>query len=118
MLTLLIIGAIALIVWRVGGPGWKRQSAQRRLAHAAQACAADPRFRLGRIVTVVVSYPDRGLMARIMWSGTEIQQDVWFDQSWPIDGVWVVVSGTEGDGRPGFDPHVFYVTAVHDTIAL
>ncbi|MBF9520335.1 hypothetical protein [Mycobacteroides chelonae] len=53
-----------------------------------------------------------------MWSGTGIQQDVWFEQSWPIDGVWVVVSGAEGDGRPGFDPLVFYVSAVHDTIAL
>ncbi len=52
------------------------------------------------------------------WHGTDIEQEIWFGDAWPLEDVWVVVSGANGDGSAGRDPQVFYASEVHDIIVL
>lgn len=82
-----------------------------------QTCTLNPGFRLGQILSVIATYPNRGELARISWYGTDTWQEIWFERAWPRDDIWVVVSGENGDGSPGRDPQTFYVARVHDMIA-
>lgn len=83
-----------------------------------QTCAANPAFRLGQIVEVLSSDAERGEYARIAWHDTDVEQEIWFGDAWPLEDVWVVVTGANGDGASGHNPKVFYVSEVHDIIVL
>lgn len=83
-----------------------------------RVCAVNPAFRLGQITEVISSDPDRGHHARIAWHDSDIEQEIWFGDAWPLEEVWVVVSGANGDGSAGRDQHTFYVTEVHDIIVI
>jgi hypothetical protein len=116
VLTLLLIGGPVLaLVWLLA----RRVPSQQHLwDHAVQVCAANPAFRLGQIIEVLSSDPEQGEHARISWHGNDVEQDIWFGDTWPLEDVWVVVSGADGDGTAGRDSSTFYVTAVHDVIVL
>ncbi|YCU36461.1 hypothetical protein ACRYGU_05425 [Mycobacteroides abscessus] len=77
-----------------------------------------PRLSIGQIVEVLSSDAEQGERARIAWHGTDIEQEIWFGDAWPLEDVWVVVSGANGDGSAGRDPQVFYASEVHDIIVL
>lgn len=91
---------------------------KQRWDHAVQTCAANPAFRLGQIVEVLSSDAERGEYARIAWHDTDVEQEIWFGDAWPLEDVWVVVTGANGDGASGHNPKVFYVSEVHDIIVL
>lgn len=116
---LLLFGPPVLaLVWFLTRRMRRGRSQQHLWDHAVQVCAENPAFRLGKIAEVLSSDPDRGEHARITWHGTDIEQDIWFGDAWPLEGVWVVVSGANGDGGAGFDPQTFYATKVHDIVVL
>ncbi|MGH3722637.1 MAG: hypothetical protein ACRDUS_00750 [Mycobacterium sp.] len=116
MLTLLFIGGPVLaLVWFFT----RRVPSQQHLwDHAVRTCAANSAFRLGQIVEVLSSDAEQGEYARIAWHGDEGEQEIWFGDAWPLEEVWVVVSGANGDSGVGGEPHTFYVSEVHDIIVL
>jgi hypothetical protein len=114
--VLLVGGLIWLIVYlaQSRSRGIRAQSA--RWQHAVQVCTMNPQFKLGHVTTVMQAYPNRGTMAWITWYGTTQPQQVWFEQAFPPQGSWVVVSGSTGYGPHNQNPQTFYVHRVHDII--
>ncbi|KRQ26748.1 MULTISPECIES: hypothetical protein [Mycobacteroides] len=109
---------ILLIVWLATRRLRRKPSQQNHWEHAVRTCAVNPAFRLGQIIEVLSSDAEQGERARIAWHGTDIQQEIWFGDAWPLEDVWVVVSGANGDGAAERNPQVFYVSEVHDIIVL
>jgi hypothetical protein len=119
--VLLIGGVIWLVIHlsrrnKTGSrPGQPSPDFTNRWQHAAAVCAADPRYRLGRLDTVAYSDPARGTRAWVTWNGAQGPQDVWLQNAFPQIGSWIVVTGAPGSGQPG-EP-AFHVDRVHDVIS-
>jgi hypothetical protein len=117
--VLLIGGVIWFVVHlsrrKQTGPGQPSAQFVSRWQHAAAVCAADPRYRLGRMDSVAYSDPARGTRAWVTWNGAHAAQDVWLQSAFPPIGSWVVVTGTPGSGQNG-EPALI-VDRVHDVIS-
>lgn len=117
--VVLIGGVIWFVVHlsrrKQGGPGQPSAHFMSRWQHAAAVCAADPRYRLGRLDSVAYSDPARGTRAWVTWNGAHAAQDVWLQNAFPPIGSWVVVTGAPGSGQNG-EP-AFLVDRVHDVIS-
>ncbi|BAX96428.1 hypothetical protein MSTE_01095 [Mycobacteroides stephanolepidis] len=109
---------VLLVVWLATRRLRRKPSQQNHWEHAVRTCAANPAFHLGQIVEVLSSDAEQGEHARIAWHDTGVEQEIWFGDAWPLEGVWVVVSGANGDGAAERNPQVFYVSEVHDIIVL
>ena len=110
MFTLLLIGGVIWLIIYVTRSVQSKQATKARWQHALQVCNTNPEFKLAHVTNVITTYPQRGTKAWITWYGGNTLQDTWFEQSYPPQGSWVVVSGSSQN------PQTFYVNRVHDVI--